>query len=239
MKRTATLLIAVVLASVAVAEEAPTVPEALRGFRGMVEGTVAAIGKGEFILRIDRITRTWKQNKAENPQAAVGKRARCVIGEKGRLREQHLKTLATLKPSDRVSVEPFHLEPGDRHLTVMEALEKLAAEEPKDGDGGEGGVPAGIRGFQGMVSGTLVSKGETAFVLKVDKILRVWKRSKASNPQCIVGIDVKMHLTKRSRLYERHLRALRELKPGDRVVCEPFHFEGDSLAIVEELRKAE
>lgn len=236
MKQLVALAVVGLAAAAAVAGEEVTLPEALKGFKGMMIGTIAAKGEREFVLEVEKITRTWKANKAENPQAAVGKKVACELWPKGRLFERQLRTLRELKVGDRVLVEPFHLEPGHDHLTVVEELRKLAEEGPKEEPGA---LPEGFRGFRGMVAGTLVKKGEAAFLLKVEKITRVWKGSKAKNPESIVGKEVEVRLWKKSRLYEQHLRTLRELEPGDRIVCEPFHFEGDDLTLVEELRKAE
>ena len=80
--------------------------------------------RAEFIIEVEKITRTWKANKAENPQDAVGKKAVCQLWPKGRLYQKQLQTLAELKAGDRVVVEPFHLEPEHDLLTVVEALHK-------------------------------------------------------------------------------------------------------------------
>jgi len=104
--------------------EQPGVPDALKGFKGMLIGTIAAKGAEEFVIKIEKITRTWKANKAENPQAAVGQQAVCELWPKSRLYEKQKATLAGLKVGDRVLCEPFHLEPEHDHLTVVEELRK-------------------------------------------------------------------------------------------------------------------
>jgi hypothetical protein len=236
MRRFAALtLTALLLTAAEGAEAAAALPEALRGFRGMMIGTITAKGQDEFILRVERITRTWKQNRAENPAAAVGQDVVCVLWPKGRLYGRHRTTLAELKVGDRVLVEPFHLETGHRHLTVVEELRKVADDEP---DEGKGGVSAGARGFRGMVAGTLVATSETAFTLKVERVVRVWKHSKAKHPESLVGQTIEVRLSERF-AYQKHLRTLRDLTPGDRVVCEPFHNEAGDFTLVEELRKAD
>ena len=220
------------------------VPEALKGFRGMLIGTITAKGAEEFVLEVEKITRTWKANKAENPQAAVGQKAACELWPKGRLYEKQKATLAGLKAGDRVLVEPFHLEPDHDHLTVVEELRKLEAEKPEKEPGseapeGDAGVPEALRGFKGMLTGTVVQKGAEEFVLKVEKIDRIWKANKAENPGAAVGKQAACELWPKGRLYEEHKRVLAGLKAGDRVRCEPFHLEAgdDHLTIVEALRK--
>ena len=101
------------------------VPEALHGFKGMLEATIVKKGSVEFIIKVEKINKTWNANKAENPQAGVGRQAVCELLKKGRLFEKQRRTLAGLKAGDRVLVEPFHLEPEHDHLTVVEELRKV------------------------------------------------------------------------------------------------------------------
>ena len=111
-------------------------------------------------------------------------------------------------------------------------VESLRKEEPCS-------LPEGIRGSRGMMVGTLVSKTETTFVFKVEKIAKVSKGNKAENPACVVGKELTMALWPKSRLAEQHKKTLAGLKAGDRVSVEPFHFGGDTLSVVEELKKVE
>jgi len=104
-------------------------PDGIKGFRGMMIGTIVSKGDSELVLKVEKITRTWKQNKAEKPGEAVGKKLLLEISSKkwGRLAGKHRKTLRGLKVGDRVVVEPFHFG-GDR-LTVVEALHKAEGEK--------------------------------------------------------------------------------------------------------------
>ncbi len=217
------------------------VPEALEGFQGMLIGVIAKKGEREFIIEIVKITRTWKANKAKNPQAAEGKKAVCELWPQGRLYEHQLKTLAGLKPGDRVLVEPFHLEPGHDHLTVVEELKEVEQEKPAEPKEGALGVPDALRGFKGMLVATIVKKGTDEFIIKVEKIDRTWKGNKAENPAGAVGKQAVCELWKKGRLYAKQRQTLAGLKAGDRVVVEPFHLEADQnyLTVVEELRKAD
>ncbi|NQT86079.1 FecR domain-containing protein, partial [bacterium] len=99
-------------------------------------------------------------------------------------------------------------------------------------------LPDLAAGFKGMVEGTITWMGDFAFDLKVERIATVWKASKAPKPESLVGATVRIRLTKRSRLYEVHLRTLRSLRKGDRVLVEAFNLEGEELAVIELLRKA-
>ena len=98
-------------------------PEGIRGFQGMMTGTIVKKGTDEFLLKVETIDRTWRGNKAKNPESVVGKTLPVALWKESRLYERHRETLATLKPGDRVSVEPFHR--GGNHLSVVEALKKI------------------------------------------------------------------------------------------------------------------
>ena len=91
-------------------EGALGVPDALRGFKGMLVATIVKKGADEFIIKVEKIDRTWKGNKAENPGGAVGQQAVCELWKTGRLYQKQRQTLAGLKEGDRIVVEPFHLE---------------------------------------------------------------------------------------------------------------------------------
>ena len=98
-------------------------------------------------------------------------------------------------------------------------------------------LPAGIKGFKGMAIGTIVKKGEGELLVKIERITKVWKHNKAKDPKCIVGKTVPMDLYKKGRLYKKQLETMKTLKVGDRILCEPFHMEGEHLTIIEELKK--
>jgi hypothetical protein len=250
MKKAVSFAVAATLLALGVtasAGDAVGVPEALKGFKGMLVGVIAKKGERELIIEVEKITRTWKANKAENPKAAVGQKAVCELWPKGRLYEQHKRVLATLARGDRVLVEPFHLEPDHDHLTVVEELRKLEKEpekpeEPDEpgGDPGDGpaGVPEAMQGFKGLVNGTIVKKGADEFILKIEQVVRTWKANRAEHPERAVGQQAVCELWPKGRLYQQHKRTLAGLKAGDRVRCEPFHLEADHdhLTVVEELR---
>lgn len=117
--------------------------------------------------------------------------------------------------------------------------QRSALDEKVAGQEAASGLPDGMRGFRGMLRGTIVRKGDGEFLLKVEKVLKVWKQNKAENPQSAVGKTLAIVLGREGRLLEQQRRTFRELKVGDHVVVEPFHFKGNVLTVVEELRKAE
>jgi len=101
------------------------------------------------------------------------------------------------------------------------------------------GLQEGLDGFRGMLRGTVAAKGDRSFVLKVEKVLRVWKQNKARHPGAAVGQKLKLVIGAEGRMAERHMAIFKKLKVGDRVVVEAFHTEGNVLKVVEELRKAD
>ncbi|HUT31951.1 MAG TPA: FecR domain-containing protein [Planctomycetota bacterium] len=115
--------------------ERATLPPELKGFKGILVGTIASEVTREFLLKIDKVATTWPQSKAEAPERAVGKTIEMVVGQ-NRMLEQHLQTLRTLRKGDQIIVEAFDVQ-GFR-LTIMELLRK--AEESGERREGEGEV---------------------------------------------------------------------------------------------------
>ena len=66
--------------------------------------------------------RVWKQNRAENAEAAIGKAVPVELHRESRLVGQHRETLQELNNGDVVEVELFHVRDGV--LSVMELLRK-------------------------------------------------------------------------------------------------------------------
>jgi len=209
-------------------KEARPLPEGIRGFKGIMIGTITSKAEKTFVLKVEKITRVWRHNEAKDPESVLGKEVPITLWEQSRLAERHRETFAKLKKGDRVEVEAFHLE-GDR-LAVVEELKKVEA---------AAAFPQGIRGFRGVFVGTLVEKGDTFFTLNVARITKVWKESTATNPACAVGKNVKITLRREGRLAEALVKTLATLKPGDRVLAEAFHVVNDVLAGVEQLKRAE
>jgi len=106
-------------------------------------------------------------------------------------------------------------------------------------DEARGGIPAALRGFRGMLVGTVTAKGDGRFAMKVRQIARVWDGNRADNPKAAVGSVVWLALNPKSRMADRQRAVLRTLKVGDRVSVEPFDLGGDCLTVVEELKKIE
>lgn len=98
-----------------------SIPDGLKGFRGMVLATLTSKGEREFVAKVEKILKVWNHNEAKDPGSAIGKSLQFAIAQ-SRLAEQHIKTLTGLKVGDRIEVEGFHIE-GDK-LDVLEWLKK-------------------------------------------------------------------------------------------------------------------
>ncbi|PJB63390.1 MAG: hypothetical protein CO096_22390, partial [Armatimonadetes bacterium CG_4_9_14_3_um_filter_66_14] len=83
-------------------------PEGIKGFKGMAVGTIVKKGDQELVVKIERITKVWKANKAKDPQSIVGKEVPMGLYKKGRLYKAQLETMKILKVGDRILCEPFH-----------------------------------------------------------------------------------------------------------------------------------
>ncbi|MGB1124673.1 MAG: hypothetical protein ACPG4Q_05655, partial [Phycisphaeraceae bacterium] len=108
------------------ASEQPTsaVPDALKGFRGMMIGELVEKGENEFVFRVQKIKRVWKKNKAENPEQAIGKTVTLSLANLIKHHEEKIrKNYAGLKSGDMIEVEAF--DEGGNKLFVKEALKKI------------------------------------------------------------------------------------------------------------------
>jgi hypothetical protein len=200
-----------------------TLPDGIRGFRGMVAGRLVDkdVEQGRLVLNVEKIERVWKNNTAKDPQSLVGKTV-TIDGVRGRF----LDNLLAIKPEDRLEIEVYHSR--GEHLSFLgEVLKKL--DEPKaDGSkpSASTGVPEGLRGFRGMLVGELLNKDDEAgtLVFRAERVSKVWKGNKAENPQAAVGMTLRV-----DGIRGKFLDTLLTLKPGDKVEVEAFHNRGEKL----------
>jgi regulator of replication initiation timing len=101
----------------------PALPDSLAGFQGVLTGIVARKVDRGFVLKLKSVKQVWEQNKAENPEAALGKTLVVLIRPDQEQDSEFIRTLRTLRPGQGVLVEAFHL--GGEHLTVVEQLQAL------------------------------------------------------------------------------------------------------------------
>ena len=203
----------------------------------------------------ERPDRRRRENDRERAERKDKDKRKGEEGEHKRVREREHEDAALRKQVRNLLVRVERIEKQLRQLREQNAHLKRMLAEPKAGKkeqarphkegkrrdkprpGARGGLPDGIRGFRGMLVGTVAKKLDLGFVLRVGKIGKVWRKNKAKNPKAAIGKELRLVLPAKSRLGERHRKTLRSLKAGDRVSVEAIHYEGNHLTIVEELRK--
>jgi regulator of replication initiation timing len=103
----------------------------------------------------------------------------------------------------------------------------------------EPSLPDGMTGFRGMLIGRLLRKLDRGFVLKVERVTKIWETNRADKPEAAVGKDLIITIPADEEIGRPFLRTLRALKIGEPVLVEAFHFEGNRLTVVEQLRRYE
>jgi regulator of replication initiation timing len=103
----------------------------------------------------------------------------------------------------------------------------------------ESDLPAGMIGFRGVLVGRIIRKLDRGFVLKVEKVDRIWESNRADRPEAAVGKELIINIREDEELSSSFLDTLRALETGQRVLVEAFHFGGNSLVVVEQLKKME
>lgn len=230
------------------AEEAGGVPDGMRGFCGILQGKIVGKTDNGFALQVEKVGKTWRNNKAKNPAACVGKQVSLRLHPKGKhVREQ----LGKMTVGDSVVTGAANRE--GNVLTVVELLVKAeeypallakweaAARKRKERSAprrekAAADRPDGLGGFCGILQGKIVEKGENGFALQIEKVEKTWKNNKAKNPEASVGKKVSLRLHPRG----KHVREqLGKMKVGDTVVTGAINREGNVLTVVELLVKAD
>jgi len=225
MKRMVLGLALLFWCAVAGAAETPAVPDGVQGFRGMLLGTLKSKGKTDLVVKVEKVLRVWKGSKAKNPQAAVGKElALTIMKPESRWSKRLIERLNGLVVGDRIEVGALYTEGGV--LRVGEVLQKAS------------NIPLDARWFRGTLVGTIKSKAEASFVLKVEKVGKLWRRNHARKPELLVGMELTLKIRQKPKPAEHLLAALEGLAVGDRVKAGALYVEGAFMA-AEVLQKVE
>ena len=188
-------------------------PAGLHGFSGMLVGrlTEKDVERGTFAVQVDAVPRIWRNNKAENPKSIVGHTVE-VDGVTGKW----LDVLLLLKPTETLEFEANH-NGGGRLAFLGEWMRKAAPVKP--GDFPE--LPEDFRGFEGGVIGTVakINSELAELALHVTEVQQAASKSRAKDPQAIIGHDVTVLG------FWRHRDAFDELKVGDKVACSLRHIQ--------------
>ena len=119
-------------------------------------------------------------------------------------------------------------------LVSLLAAAAVAAEKEKKKKRERPKLPAAAKGFAGMIQGKVVAVKKARLTLKVEKIGRIWKHSKAKDPQSLVGVEVRVNCRKENgKEAEMLLRYLKTLKPGDATELDVANKKGNLLTLLE------
>jgi hypothetical protein len=198
-------------------------------FNGMLVGRVVSkdVEKGQFEVTVDRVSRVWRNSKANNPKSLVGKTV-TVGGVTGKW----LDVLLLVKKGETLEFECRH-DGGDQMTFPGEMMRKVPAVKP--GEYPE--LPEAFRGFNGAVTATVVKKDAEMLelIVKATGVTDTWKKNRAETPESIVG--------KRFILagFWQRREAFNDLKVGDKIEVGLEHLStrSDHLSISEFVRKAE
>jgi len=126
---------------------------------------------------------------------------------------------------------------GAEERQVREREERVVRRRPVERR--EAGLPEGMIGFRGVLVGRVLRKLDRGFVLKVERVVKVWESNRADRPEAAVGRELIINIREDEELSGRFMNTLRSLKTSERVLVEAFHFEGNLLTVVEQLKKVE
>ena len=202
-------------------------PPALQGFMGSLVGRLVEkdVERGTLALQVDAVPRVWKRNKARAPKTLVGRTVR-IEGVSNRL----LDVLLTTRIGETLEVAARH-DGGDRLTFPGELFRKVAPYKPEDYPV----LPDAFRGFQGVLRGDIVKKDPTmhGLIVKVSAVERSFDKSRAADPDSIVGHNVILGG------FWRRKDSFAQLKPGDRIEFGARHevTVTDVLSVFEDLRK--
>ena len=198
-------------------------------FNGMLVGRLVSkdIEKGTFEVTVDRVSRVWRNSKAEDPKSLVGKTV-TVDGVTGKW----LDVLLLVKKGETLEFECRH-DGGERMTFPGEMMRKVPAVKP--GEYPE--LPEEFRGFNGVVKATVVKKDAEMLelIVKADEVVETWAKNGAKKPESIV--DKRFIL---AGFWQRR-EVFNDLKVGDKIEVglEHISVRSDHLSIAEFIRKAE
>jgi hypothetical protein len=221
------LLVTWLLAAIAVvvpavmADEPAALPDGFKGFRGLLKGTISGKTENSFVLKVKAVTKSFEKSKATKPEDIVGKEITLQVKA-----ERLQKALKERAVGDTVEVGAVN-EEGN----VVVAVEQLKKVEAADA---AAALPDGFKGFRGLLKGTLSSKTENSFVLKVASVLKTFPKNKATKAEDVVGKEITLQVKA-----ERLQKILKELAAGNTVEVGAMNETGNVVVAVEELKKVE
>ena len=178
----------------------------------------------EIVAQASQMEREIRALRAENEGL------RSIIAEL-RSRGQNLQR----RESDRPQAVRRRGERESQTRTDAEPRRRTVREGERDREP-RPALPDSLAGFEGVLTGEIVRKMDRGFVLRVHRVNQVWKNNKAEHADAAIGKVLLVLIRAEQEGGERFMRTLRELRVGQEVQVEAFHFEGEHLTVVEQLR---
>jgi len=91
-------------------------------------------------------------------------------------------------------------------------------------------LPAGTRGFAGMLRGKAVAHDQGQLLVEITEVSNVWRHSKAETPRQLVGKKVLVGAQANA---EKIGRFLQLVQPGETLQLDVAHRDGDTLILLE------
>jgi hypothetical protein len=264
LRATALLTILLATAPASAQEERrvfePELPAALRGFAGELEGEVTRRMDAAFLLRVQRVVRSWDHSEAERPEEAVGRLVRVDLRweeHEGRWRpapRQVAWLQRHVEEGTRVCVDLANDEGHRLHLMELNADQRAQLEgrddrehdreRDRDRDRDRDAeweeipqppLPDGFHGFSGQVRGIVARANSGRLLLVVSAITRRWRGDRSREPEQVVWRAVRVQART-----DLHGQWVATLRPGQDVTVELRHHEGrlEILELSEDQRQA-
>ncbi len=250
----------IALLGLCVCLSAANIPEGAHGFSGQVQCTVLKKGESKILVKVDKVTRLWKPNKARNPKSLVGRQIIVSEGwfknrETGKYQpnENHVHYMKKVERGSRISLE-LQTGDGDRfHILELNREQRALIGKGEHGEheerearehGGENkpksNIPEGARGFSGLVRAKVISGNENGLAIRIEKVMKTWPNNKARHTESLKG---KMVIVKhgwfknkesgRWQPNEWHQKYIKKAKAGSVIDIEIGNLEGDGMNILE------
>ncbi|MFZ2149245.1 MAG: hypothetical protein WAV28_18695 [Sedimentisphaerales bacterium] len=163
---------------------------------------------------------------------------RGVRRERGERREAEIRREGREREEREVRREREETREAERRREGREEEREVRRERVEQKEAAPS-LPDGMVGFRGVLIGRILRKLDRGFVLKVERVDKVWEDNRADKPEAAIGKELIITIRADKERGERFLQTLQALEIGEPVLVEAFHFEGNRLTVVEQLQKVE
>ena len=121
----------------------------------------------------------------------------------------------------------------DSWMNVTSHSEEMAKPDRPD-EAKRPRLPDAAAFFSGMIEGKVVGKIDHGVLLSVEKIAKVWRNSKAKDPEALIGKKVPITVGKEDGRYASLVaKFLAGLELGETVALDVAHRKGETLTVLE------